>query len=1086
MLQIKRTSQFSSIQIGASVAIDGVCLTVTSFDAEWVEFFVMEETKKLTTFGTNSESLLFQVNVELAICEGESWGGHVVQGHVHETATLTTIDERTDGSRVYSFQCAKHGERLRYKDSIAVSGVSLTISEVCASGFAVSLIPHTLNATTLGALKVGERVNIEYNMGSASDSDAPWSDDNYMMLALEIGELGRHTAPPNPWVGCVIVNGGKIIGRGFHLRPGEAHAEIAAIENAIEKENGDLLKGATLYVTLEPCCHVGKTGPCVNAIIEHKIARVVYGILDPDLRVKNRGVFALVDSGIAVEVASEKIVKKIEHSLRSYIHHRTTGTPFMIIKKALSIDGHPALRDGTSKFLTGKESRAHSHEVRAQSQAIVIGSRTAIEDNPNLTAREFVTKRQPLRVLLDRSGKVIKEKILHDGTPILILTSPNISPEIELLWESLGHTVLKGDLKTLYQKLIEMGIVQCLVEGGAEIQSEFMKLGYAQELHIYRGNVIVGTTGTAAFPNCSMEKLFDAQRLQLIETRQLGKDVFSAYEFNRADSDIEIALDAIAKGRPVIVMDDASRENEGDLVVAAEFITPEIITFMKNHTTGILCVSMDEQNAHRLGIERFANNTDGNQTPFGLSLDLKTCKTGVSSSERCDTILEMARADSTGASFSRPGHIFPLIASAGGLFQRRGHTEASVELCRMAGVSCNMAVIGELVKEDGEMMRIKECREFAEKFWIPFIRIADIKARLDTFRDLRATASCSIQLKDAGEWTLVCYDQGDPFCPHRVLIKGRVWNQSDVLVRVHSECFTGDVLKSLMCDCGEQLAQSIDLIAREGQGVIIFPANHEGRGIGLSNKVRAYKKMADSRGAIDTFEANVALGFAEDARTYDAVRVILRDLKLRDIRLLTRNPKKRAELDEFVRETISVDGTLNAFNKNYLETKNKVFLPRATLNKVESACAAMSTAGQPEESQRDFISIAIVSTYWHEEKLDAFKDQIIAALPKNAAAYSFKVPGAFEIPIMAKRLANRKIYDAVICIGAILKGDTAHFEYISNATINGLMNAQLETDTPIINAVLNCYTIEQMNERLNESSGLGKSIALSALRMIDF
>lgn len=565
-------------------------------------------------------------------------------------------------------------------------------------------------------------------------------------------------------------------------------------------------------------------------------------------------------------------------------------------------------------------------------------------------------------------------------------------------------------------------------------------------------------------------------------------------------SEADIISKAIAQlklGKPVIVMDDDNRENEGDLIIPAEFMTSDMTTFFVNNTTGILCVSLENQRANKLGLGHImSNNTDANKTPFGIPCDHKSCKTGVSSDERTTTIKHLANNDAIESDFTRPGHMQILISSPAGLFDRRGHTEASVELCRLAGVT-RVASLAELVNRNGTMMRYDDCVKFSIEHDLLLITIEQIKKYIDdnlnnsSQVNCRPISSCNIYLKSQSEldkdnlWKLICYNFGNTDNPHKVLVKGNISNnkESPILVRVHSECFTGDVLGSMMCDCGEQLQMSLKMISENGSGIVIFPALHEGRGIGLVNKVKAYKIMNDSNYEINTYEANRILGFEDDQRSYTNVVDILDDLDVNYINLLTNDKTKILTLQNKIQQITPLVCEPNNHNKHYLQTKNSTnnkFL-EVQSNKIEK----FNILAQKKLSENNY-NVAIISTYWHSELIDPFCKQIQDELIMTGISVSnitnHIVPGVFEIPFYVKKLIEKA--DVIICLGLVIKGDTYHFEVISETVASSIMQIQLQHNIPIINGILNCYNVEQALERYSESSGMAKSLAISAINML--
>ena len=396
---------------------------------------------------------------------------------------------------------------------------------------------------------------------------------------------------------------------------------------------------------------------------------------------------------------------------------------------------------------------------------------------------------------------------------------------------------------------------------------------------------------------------------------------------------IEKAIEDIREGKFVIVVDDEDRENEGDFIIAAEKITPEKVNFMLQHGRGVLCVPLPESRCAELDlVHQVSNNTSMLGTPFTVTVDkLEGCSTGVSAEDRAATIRALADPNSKPETFGRPGHINPLYAQERGVLKRAGHTEAAVDLARLAGLQPVAALI-EIMNEDGTMARMPQLEKVAEKYGLSLISIKDLIAyRLNHTESLNHAAQPSHNtLVERGETVSLPTEYGDfmltPFrqlnngLEHIALVKGEWSEDEPVLCRVHSSCMTGDIFGSKRCECGEQLHKAMQMVEKEGKGVIVY-MNQEGRGIGLMNKIRAYKLQEQGE---DTVEANIHLGFQPDQRDYGVGAQILQILGARKLRLMTNNPVKRIGLESFgieIVENIPIEVTPNPYNLRYMQTK---------------------------------------------------------------------------------------------------------------------------------------------------------------------
>ncbi len=393
----------------------------------------------------------------------------------------------------------------------------------------------------------------------------------------------------------------------------------------------------------------------------------------------------------------------------------------------------------------------------------------------------------------------------------------------------------------------------------------------------------------------------------------------SEYKLNT----IEEAIEDFRAGKFVVIVDDEDRENEGDLIIAAEKVTPEKINFMLKHARGVLCAPITTSRCEELDLpHQVSNNTSVLGTPFTVTIDkLEGCTTGVSAADRAATILALADPNSTAETFGRPGHINPLYAQEKGVLRRAGHTEASIDMCRLAGLYPAAALM-EIMSDDGTMARLPELRKFADEQDLKLISIADLIAyRLKEESIVEQGEEVDMPTQ-YGHFRLIPFRQKSNGLEHIALIKGDIRSDKPVLVRVHSSCATGDIFGSMRCDCGEQLHEALRMIEKEGRGALIY-LNQEGRGIGLMEKMKAYKLQENG---MDTIDANLCLGHKADERDYGVGAEILQHIGITKMRLMSNNPVKRVGLEAYglsVVENVPIEVTPNPYNEFYLKTKKE-------------------------------------------------------------------------------------------------------------------------------------------------------------------
>jgi 3,4-dihydroxy 2-butanone 4-phosphate synthase/GTP cyclohydrolase II len=550
-------------------------------------------------------------------------------------------------------------------------------------------------------------------------------------------------------------------------------------------------------------------------------------------------------------------------------------------------------------------------------------------------------------------------------------------------------------------------------------------------------------------------------------------------------SDINLAIDQFKKGGFVLVLDDENRENEGDLVVAASKITETQMTELINQTTGIICVPLERSRAKKLNLPLMCQeNTDTHKTAFTVSVDYIETGTGVSSKDRLKTVRALANEDLIPSDLKRPGHIYPLIANDLGLTERKGHTEAAIALCKLAEIYPRVAVIGELQSKDGTMKKRQACYQYACENNIPMITIEQLLTAMEKLEDPKLLTDCHIvtNIKDT-TWKMMCF--GNHNKPHKVFVFNANANanskvSNDIMpVRIHSECFTGDVFKSKHCDCGEQLDLAMKYIIANGEGIIIFPSDHEGRGIGIVNKVKAYKIQQVE--GLNTFEANKELNLDIDARTYDDIKKILLQLNIKRVELLTDNPIKIAALHDLVVKVTPLIANKNEYNIKYLETKTEYFTSINTNKQflIKDHNPIIDLTNIDTKS----LKVALVYSNWHLFYIIQIINRLKEYLTNLGVTQisEFDVPGSNEIPFKASKIA--KDFDGIICIGILIKGDTLHFENISTAVSNGIMQAQINTGVPMMNSVLSCLNMEQVIDRITGDKSTLEYIARALVKM---
>ena len=533
---------------------------------------------------------------------------------------------------------------------------------------------------------------------------------------------------------------------------------------------------------------------------------------------------------------------------------------------------------------------------------------------------------------------------------------------------------------------------------------------------------------------------------------------------------VERAIADIAAGKAVVVVDDEDRENEGDIIFAAAKATPELMAWTIRHSSGVICVPMPGAMLDRLEIPLMTpHNKDKMRTAYTISVDARDgVSTGISAADRAHTARVLADSATEPWEITRPGHVFPLRYRDGGVLVRRGHTEAAVDLAKLAGLT-PAGVLVEVVNDDGTMKRAPELRAFADEHDLAMISIEELvkyrrRTELHVIRDAETRLPTS-----HGDFTGYGYTITVDGSEHVALVYGDPTALTDgepVLTRVHSECLTGDVFGSSRCDCGPQLNEAMDRIVEEGRGVVVYLRGHEGRGIGLVAKLQAYQLQDGGR---DTVDANLDLGLPADARHYGAATQILRDLGISQVRLLTNNPDKVSNLEDYgikVTERVPLTPHPNDHNLAYLLTKRDRMGHH--LPDLDSRSELMAGHGAPAAQPIDChdLRVAVVAASWHTQVMDgliagaqrAFRDH------RLEAPVVVRVPGTFELPVVAAALASQQ-YDAVVALGVVIRGGTPHFDYVCTAATDGLTRVALDHQVAIGFGVLTCDTEEQALDR---------------------
>ncbi len=831
-------------------------------------------------------------------------------------------------------------------------------------------------------------------------------------------------------------------------------------------------------------------------------------MLDPDEKVSGNGVKILRDSGI--EVVENICEKEIRYSLRSYIHHRKTGLPYGIAKIALSLNGCYASKNREQVWISCKKSRDHSKSLMYNVQAVIEGTYTIDNDFEQLNKKQKgpTTKLVYLNRTCNNLSKILEKSpadIIYVGDTHYKNKETMINKEIISVSDkeviSVSENSNKLNLYEICKDLGQRGVLSAVYEGGAILHRSLFDLGLISELWIYTSSKNIDGR------DWYNESHLNGYSLELMEKQLIDNDTFSRYKVipSTEVSNVCKALFDLNEGRPILLSDDADREDEVDLIIGASHATPEIVELFRKNGTGIICAPMTEMRAAQLSLPLLTeNNEDINGTNFTLSCDYSNVSTGVSAKDRAKTLNMLSDKSCNYDDLTRPGHIFPLIAQAGYLSLRQGHTEGSVTLCQLAGIE-PVASIVEMVSDDGNMMRQSDCVEWMkkiensglEKYPRTLISMNDLEKYL-MYRNpklLNESSIADITLDKYGKWKILIFPSlrseyelsNSAGRSHLIMVHGDIYSKNKtVLTRIHSECFTGDVLGSKQCDCGPQLNTSLKKIFENGSGVIAFPAGHEGRGIGLVSKIKAYR--AQKLYSIDTYEANKILGYDEDHRDYDEILSIFNYLRIDNISIMTENREKIEAFKSITTNIIKLDVGSNHINSSYVKVKrekNRIASSHVK-EKKETKINEFNTTKVVVTDEMKSKKILILDTAWHHESVNKMvidiKNTLIDRGLKSSSIYRVTVPGCFDT--ISKLNMIHHDYDCIICVGFLLLGETDHYQYTSAGVMQGLILTSIKIEKPIINAICNCHNQDQISSKADSSSGTAQSFAISALIQI--